>query len=63
MKHCKNCDKCRLDLVSQYVSGIDYYTCDKDHHRIIEPFWEGRHCSEYKKDNFGRCGLFEFIYH
>lgn len=61
MKHCKNCNKCRYDLVSQYVLGIDSYVCDQDHHRIQSPFWEGRTCENYKKENFNHIGFFEYL--
>ena len=29
MKHCKNCEYCRMDMVAQYVKGLDIYKCDK----------------------------------
>ena len=63
MKHCKNCDKCRLDLVSQYVLNLELYSCDNDHHRINAPFWEGMKCEHYKKDRFSHCGLLEMLAH
>ena len=50
MKHCKNCEYCRMDLVAQYVKGIDLYKCEKTGEVIHEPFFEK--CEDYKKDSF-----------
>ena len=49
MRHCKNCMYCELDLVSQYVKGVDYHVCVLTHKHISEPFWEGRKCKNYCK--------------
>ena len=47
MKHCRNCEYCELDLVSQYVKGIDLHKCILTGDAIAEPFWDGRKCERY----------------
>lgn len=61
MKHCKNCEYCRMDMVANYVKGLDLYKCDKTNLVINEPFWEGRKCEAYKKDSFGIGGFLKWI--
>ena len=48
-----------MDLVSQYVYGIDIYKCDKKGNMINEPFFEV--CKSYKKDSFSRRGIFKWF--
>ena len=61
MKHCKNCEYCRMDMVAQYVKGLDMYKCDIDDDVILDPFWEGRDCAWYKKDSFGCGGIRKWL--
>lgn len=49
MKHCKSCVYCELDLVSQYVKGIDYYKCILTNEHIQSRFFDGRDCTLYCK--------------
>ena len=49
MKHCSNCEYCELDLVAQYVKGIDLHKCILTGDAIAEPFWDGRKCERYIK--------------
>lgn len=39
-----------MDLVAQYVKGIELYKCEKTGEVIHEPFFEK--CEDYKKDSF-----------
>lgn len=50
MKHCKSCENCYQDMVCNYVQGIDIKKCMIDHHRIDNPFWEGRYCEYYTRN-------------
>lgn len=50
MKHCKNCKHCSMDMVSQYMKGIDIYSCELTNRIISQPFW-GK-CEKYEKDNY-----------
>lgn len=59
MKHCKNCKYCSLDMVSQYMRGIDIYSCDLNKRIIAEPFWEK--CEKYEKDNYNLGGIHKWI--
>ena len=36
-----------MDLVAQYVKGIDLYRCSLKGDIIVEPFWEK--CERYKR--------------
>lgn len=49
MKHCSSCENCELDLVSQYLKGIDLHKCILTGDLVCEPFWEGRKCENYRK--------------
>ena len=49
MKHCRSCDYCEIDLISQYVKGIDFHKCVLSGEHIERPFWDGRKCKLYKK--------------
>lgn len=59
MKHCKDCEYCRLDLVAQYVKGADIYKCDLSGY-VTEP--RGRACEKYKKNSFGFGGVRKWLY-
>ena len=61
MKHCKSCEYCRMDMVAQYVKGIDLYKCDKNNNMISDPFWDGRDCECYKKNSFGYSGFRKWL--
>jgi hypothetical protein len=50
-----------MDMVAQYVKGLDLYKCDKTNMVIKEPFWEGRNCEAYKKNSFGVGGIRKWI--
>lgn len=47
MKHCRSCEYCEMDLVAQYVKGIDVYKCMIDGGVIAQPFWDK--CEKYKR--------------
>lgn len=47
MKRCAKCYYCELDLVSQYVKGIDVRKCIRTGNIILEPYHEGKQCTMY----------------
>ena len=59
MKHCKNCEYCRLDLVADYVKSAEIYKCDKTNDVILDPFWEV--CEHYKKAEFEKEGVMKLL--
>ena len=50
MKHCRNCNYCRKDMVAEYLKGLDLYKCDIDGHIVEDPFWDK--CEKYQRDTF-----------
>ena len=61
MKHCKTCENCTKDLLSEYIKGIDYYNCVLDGHHIEEPFWDK--CKRYKKAKYKADRKSSFLYY
>lgn len=60
MRHCRNCDNCRKDMVCEYLRGFDYYKCEVDGHHIEEPFWEK--CDHYSRDFLNPVSGESFLY-
>lgn len=61
MKRCRSCDFCRKDLVSEYIKGVDFYTCDMTDEPILDPRGEGKTCAYYQKDSFGVGGFRKWL--
>jgi hypothetical protein len=46
-------------MVSQYIKGVDIYSCDIDKRIIAEPFWEK--CEKYERSDYNNGGLLKWI--
>ena len=46
-------------MVSQYIKGVDIYSCDIDKRIISEPFWEK--CERYERSDYNNGGLLKWI--